>query len=671
MPENFNPYSGTKNWTNEIAAENIKEAKDNLTYARPWRANGFKLENARYGRQYSTAELNELIAFRQAPLPISVSTAICDTADALMIAAKPEVYVAPIMTPGNQQETAMSQSVAEKFKFVIQKSWFDSLGMLQYDRIQNDVSNVGKGLMYMVPRNEIGEFNVDMKRISWRYYLPHPNTKEFLDTDADNMIYAMPITKRSAIRFIKSIEPDISEESLKDFLEGGQAKDFGNAFDEDPVFGNQKKAAEEVLFIQRLVLESQRVYYIIPISRDFQEATDAPLRFRTVDKLTNDLIQLRNNGKIKLIPRDKVLLTEYTSVGNYGYKVVYPITKYNIVPFNYDHRDNPYPYSRMWYLYPLQRGLNRFLMSAILNNTLSNSLRVMAEEGSIINQKEFIKESSSPGSILQYRLPIPGVSKPPDIIKHTPMSEAHLILPRYMTQMMEYISGIFGVIQGNPDSSPDVFSTLASLQSAGSQKIKRRMVSADTSLSQAGEVAAEFYKEHAPINGFSALFNEEKRDEEIIEYNKLEVNTDDPDNPKVGIDPMTDLKRGFRKVRFTTRSSGGYEAATEAAMLTTLSTQLGVPELLPLILDRIGVTGIKDIKDIVANRTDYQKIISQLEESNKKMASEIEQKNNKLFGMVERIEAAKAKGKMDVEVALFKKDPVGYVQNAVSNQGDR
>src|SRR5690606_7365273 len=61
------------------------------------------------------------------------------------------------------------------------------------------------------------------------------------------------------------------------------------------------------------------------------------------------------------------------------------------------------------------------------------------------------------------------------------------------------------------------------------------------------------------------------------------------------VDPATDLSLGFKDIRFITQGSSGYEAGTEAALLTNLATQLKVPQLVPLILNRLN---IKDVDKI-------------------------------------------------------------------------
>jgi len=659
-------YNGHKHWSNEVGTDNFALLQEYAPYAQPWRSNGMKLEDARFGRQYSRSETQQLLAFRQAPLPISISTAISDTADALQVSAKPTVNVSPIIHPYNDLYTEQSQKVAAVFKHLIQKDWYDSLGGLQYDRAIFDRTTVGHGLLYAAPRMEFGEFSVDVKNISWKYFFPDPSSKNPLYDDSESMVYAMPISKKAAYRFVQSIEPDLTyDEFLKNWGDGGG---FAKTFpEEDKTFGNRKK--DSLLFCQRLTIESDFSYVIIPQKANFNQGGLDDISYRTSSMITEGLKADRDAGLIKIEPVRKMYLTEYTSIGSLGYKIVYPISKYNIVPIQYDHRGNPFPYSLMWQLYPLQRALNKFVMSSILNMALLNTTKVLAEEDSIINENDWISSASMPNAILKYRLNVPGVSTPPAIVKPTPMDAAFLQMPQFLIKTMEYVSGINGIMQGHTEGAPDTFSTVASLQSAGGQKIKRRQAYADASLSVVGSIIGDFYKEYAPMNGFSYR---EKQDgsEEIVKYNELKVNRTDKGG-KISVNPENDLRKGFRKVRFTSTGSMGYESATEAALLTNLATQLKLPGLVPAILERINIPGLKDITDSLDENKQLRASNEQLQEMAQKLEKETNLKNNQLFQMAVNLKGAVAKGNFDVELQKFKDNPMDYMEKAFKHQGEK
>jgi hypothetical protein len=667
MSTKISKFAGTKNWEDSIFDENFKIMKENLSAAQVDRRTSLKMENARYGQQFSKAEVKQLLAFRQAPLPISISSAISDTADSLQVSAKPTIDVAPIINPYNDAQSENSYAVSSVFKHVLQKDWFDSFGALEYDKAIFDRTTTGTGLLYTVPHMEYGEFRAEVKNISWKFFIPDPASKDYLFRDSDNMVISMPLSTKAAYRFVQAIEPTLEFQTFKDnWINGAHVQAFP---EEDKIFGHLTK--DQVLFMQRLTLEVEDSYVIIPKNVEGQRGSD--LSYRTASHITDNLLKSETAGEISITKERKMYLVEYTSVGKMGYKIVYPISKYNLIPMHYDHRGTPYTYGLMHRLYPLQRALNKFIMSSILNMALLNTTKIMAEEDSIIDENDWVQNASMPNAIMRYRQPVPGISKPPEIITPTPMDSAFLVMPQYITKMMEYVSGIFGTMMGNSEGQSDVFSTVASMQSAGGLKIKRRQAHADASLSLLGSVMADFYKEYAPMDGFSYKMDAEGK-EDVIKYNELKAKRTKLKNGKSRIDlnvnPQNDLRTGYKNVRFTSTGSMGYEAATEAAMLTNLATQLKIPALVPVILERMNIPGLKDIRDnldtnknLTKENKNLQNIVKQIEAKNKGMEGQI-------FQVIKSLEAAKAKGKFDVELEKLKSDPAGYLKKATTMQGE-
>jgi hypothetical protein len=524
--------------------------------------------------------------------------------------------------------TDRSLKVSEIFNYLITKSWYDSLGGLQYDKVIRDYTNVGHGLFYVVPRNEFGEFTVDVKHLNWRYFYPHPLTKSSFYDDSDNMIIAFDMSKLAAFRFVQAIEPDMSMKTFEENYVKDAPRPPARYLSQRYMPSTRKE--DSIMFIQKLVLEEQFMYAIIPMIKELNyDKTD--VGYRITQSLTPELIQMEKEGKIKTVSQRRLVLTEYTSVGKLGYKIVYPITDYNIIPLVYDHRDTPYPLGRVWYLYPLQRALNKFIMVALVNGSLMNSMRVIYEKDSIPDLDEWKHNFAQPGAMLAWSQTLPGVTKPPTILESKPLSDAWLMMPKYITYIMEYVSGIFGVQMGDSRETPNVFSTVASLQSAGGNKMNRRLGQADATLSKVGRLIGQYYKEYAPPNGFSTIINENGEMQAPQTYNVLKTN--EQDITKIEIDPETDLSLGFKDVRFTSQGSNGFESGTEAALLTNLATQLKVPQLLPLILKRINIPGVDKIMSQIDTINEQNSTIEQqqgaikdLESKTQILANQIQQK---------------------------------------------
>jgi len=576
-------------WKSDIATENYKLYKENSQARKIWELDAVRFDDFRYGQHFSKQEERELLAYRQAPLPISITTAICDTAEALMTASKPTIRVAPIINPYDDNLSNLSKKVAQRYNYLIQKSWFDSLGGLHYDRVVRDYTNVGVGYFYATPRDNYGEFSVDIRHISWRYIYPHKLSKDPFFRDMDNAVIAMDVSKMAGYKLVKGTDDSVEWKQYEEEFVKNNKNGVAGSLNPTTRYGGSNLKEDSIPFIVRLVLEEQMAYAVVPVSGDY--VGKQTVKF--YPELTDDIKQGIKEGKYTYRTTKKFFLAEYMSVGGMGCKKVYPISEYNLVPLVYDHRDTPYPYGRVWYLYPIQRALNKFIMIALLNGALINSTRVMAEDKSIVDDYEWQKNFAKPGGKLLYTLRTPGISVPPTIIEGKPLGDAWLQMPRYLAYIMEYISGIFGAMMGDSKDAPDVFSTVAALQSAGGQKIKRRLAQADASLSILGRVVGEFYKEYAPLNGYASIIDENGEQQDPMMYNVLRPNKDD--NRKIEIDPETDLSLGFKEVRFSTQASNGFESGTEAALLTNLATQLKIPQLVPLILKRLNMADVDKI----------------------------------------------------------------------------
>jgi len=640
-----------KNWTTEESNTNFKEFRNYQTHRFPWASNAKRMEQSSYARQYSPSEERMMLAFRQAPLAISISTAIMESANAAMTSINPTVAVSPIVHPFDPVRSQHSQSVAQIYNHALKKDWYDSLGSLQFDKGIVDLNNVGHGFQYVVPRFENGKFTTAVEHLPWRYTFLDPATKDPLYRTSDNIIYAMPMSRKAGFKYVKGIEPEMSYEEFEDqFVKSGEQ----NLFEaEDYSYTRGKSNVnEDVIFIMRMCLEDEVSYKLVPGEKS--EAKGRSLgEFRHVTAAEykgSEYESLVDAGILKKIPETKMFLTEHISVGSLGFKRVLPIDEYSIVPMVYDSPGRPYPYGRMWYIYPLQRALNKLVMNTLLNSSILNNVKVIAEDNQIINETQWTTGSSMPGVILKWRNTMPGVSKPPQVVQPTPLSDGFLVMPQFMIKMMEYVSGIHSLQQGDAQGAPNVFSTVAALNSAASQKVKRRMNHMENSLSTVGRIMGKYYREYAPLNGYVMQENDKKEQVPLI-YNEIDIARQKAGkNFKIVVKPGTDLSDGFDDVRFTVEGSSGTEAATEASMISNIIQTTGKTSLLPELLKRLNISDVNELiakveaeDDLSAQNAQLQKMTQELEKQNRIAQNQIKQ-----LGI--SLERAKAKGTLDAGV---------------------
>jgi hypothetical protein len=626
-------------WNEKIAQENFKIYTDYKSCRSTWILDAIKYNNFRHGYHFSDAETAAILKQRQAPIPVNITTAICETAEALLTASDPIITVVPARVV-DEKERQIAMMVAQKYEAAVKCTWYNSLGSLQYDRIVRDYNNVGRGLSYIFPSSTYGEFGVSMKYLSFLDFFPDPNSRDPHYTDSDNMIVSYVLSKKAAYKMSKYFDIDLTwEQFQKDFIKGNFIDDPTNGLG-DKYISRSYKRDEVVRFIQRLSLEEETMYYVVPTQSATPEmmamslAIHEQLQYKSYLDIPEDVKQFIEDGLLEKKSVTNFFLAEYTSFGGLGMKRVYPIDQYNIVPFVYDHSNHPYPLGRVHYIYPIQRALNKCLMISILNASLSNNIKWLYEEKSITDTDAWDNMQSIPGVRLPYRKLSPE-SLPPTPVGPVPLSEVFLQFPRYLQSIMEYVAGISSVLMGQADqSTPDVGRVVASMQTAGGERVKRRLRNIDASLTQVGRVICKFYKEYAPTDGSLAWvesFNKIKNEE----YNQIQP--DPNDKTKLIYKPGTDLGVGFRDLRFILTPNQGYENANIAQMLTLLSTQLGVPEMLPVILKKLNIPEAEEIMESIdrvkqANATiqQQQQALDQLNKVAEGQAKQVSQLSQNL-----------------------------------------
>ncbi len=638
-------------WENNIADQNFKDFNEFRTYRQSWFKDAIKYRNFRNGFHFSTEETEEILKLRQAPIPINITAAICETAEALLTANDPIITVTParVMQEENRQ---YALAVANLYEAALKASWYNSRGSLQFDRTIKDYNDVGRGLQYIIPKFKDGIFTVDIKYLSFRDYYPDPACREPDYQDSDCMIISYVTSMLAAFKHAQMYDTELEFDRFKKEFQKIEFIDNPISFDGDKYLSRSWKKENTLRIIIKYALEKNKIYYVTPV-RDvvdevhLQKSLEVYIAFADQNfiEVPDEVKELEKQNLIEIHSTEKNLLTEYISFGKMGLKKVYPIDMYNIIPFVYDHNDHPYPLGRVHYIYPLQRSLNKALMISLLNASLSNSEKWLYEDKSIIDLEQWSNSLAIPGAMLPYRR-VTDNTIPPQPINAKPLSDVFLQYPQYLQYMMEYVSGISNILMGiTNNQTPDVYKTIASMQTASGERIKRRLRNIDSSLSLVGLCVAKFYKEYAPYNG-DLTWVENYNSIKQIEYNKLEV---DPNNKlKIRVKPDTNLKIGFRDLRFVSQSNQGYENANIAQLLTLLGTQLSIPEVVPIILKKLNIPEAEEIiqnmdikKQAQMTIEQLQQKIQQLEKIAQSQAKEIEQKAKEITVSDAKIKATR------------------------------
>lgn len=119
------------------------------------------------------------------------------------------------------------------------------------------------------------------------------------------------------------------------------------------------------------------------------------------------------------------------------------------------------------------KGINKLWSLVLYDAQLKASLRVIAPETAIEDLHKWEQRFSVPGSINTYVAdPTLNDGGKPEIIDLGSTQSQMPQLISMLLQLAEYVSGLFGLMQGNSENAPPTFGATQSMQNFGSQRIK-------------------------------------------------------------------------------------------------------------------------------------------------------------------------------------------------------
>jgi len=274
--------------------------------------------------------------------------------------------------------------------------------------------------------------------------------------------------------------------------------------------------------------------------------------------------------KRTLVVGNKILESEYL-----------PIENYPIIPFFFQHGGIVNKtYSMMHYLMDLQKFLNKTYAALIYDMQLNNRPKLLVPQGAIIEKKLFEDAWSLPGAILEYtaneRLPNGGK---PEIINPSPLSQVTTYVIQQMTQLIEYVSGIHGVMQGSNQQVPNTASAVTSLQNFGSQRIKLYARTIEPSLEMLALSTIEHLQHYAPKDKQLEYIDDELKEQAIQLFN-----VKDDLKCKVRVDIVNDLPTVKHQLAAMLSSIAGQTSNPYVADALTkeMLKLLGTPSMLQL-----------------------------------------------------------------------------------------
>lgn len=192
--------------------------------------------------------------------------------------------------------------------------------------------------------------------------------------------------------------------------------------------------------------------------------------------------------------------------------------KYPIHHIYIDHNGSPNKtYGMIHKIKDLIQAMNKF-WSAMLYDVMSNNHRkVLYPQGSLVNNSDIEKKWNAPGGqFIEYiadpSLPNAGI---PTVIEPSPLNQTYPQLIEMLKQLIEYVTGIHGVMQGNNSGATSTFGGIQSLQNFGTQRIKLYARNIENSLSDLAYNVVTTLQHYAPVDKVLTYFDDNNDNQEV------------------------------------------------------------------------------------------------------------------------------------------------------------
>ena len=405
-----------------------------------------------------------------------------------------------------------------------------------------------------------------------------------------------------------------------------QSEEYENA-NPSPMMGGQSgagiqqealKNAGEQIDVQGQLRQAMSVYEAMP---DMIQAFVMEMENGSQQIVMEYIVTKKKRIKATLLVGTKILKKE-----------TLPTDVFPIIPFHYSKMRNPYrTFGIIHQIKDVQKAINKLWGLLIYDMQLRASLRVFYANNTIADPKTAETKFGVPGAFIGYDADpsLPNGGKP-EIVDISSANQAIIQLLNMLQQLAEYVTGIYGVVQGNPDAAPGTFSGTQALQTFGTQRIKLASRTIESSLSVLGYVLVSYLQRYCSKEKISELMGD-----------KVDPNI---------LDQSGDFKF---KVRVSIAQTLPTSRQMAANALSTLAGQLGDPQLQQVLtqyaLKFLDIQEAEEISEVLNTVQQLQQQIAQQAEQLDMQNSQMKAMQNNALQKDMSIEREKAKAELEIE----------------------
>lgn len=612
-----------------------------------------------YSKQYTAEEEQGLIDMGLKPIVINIIRPIILQHLAILTSSRPTWRVVP--TKGATKEVADISG-----RFLIGK-WNSDYLDIQQALVAFDMLVTGLGWLFVDIASFMDNATLDIvvKRMNTKFVYADPLATQFNFSDAENILIKKDISPTKAQILYK-----LSDKQLRESL--------------NTVDVNSVKTVELIDRFSKVPCEVYEydVKYTDEYTPDLRDLPPRHLimdrRYGHLKRAETDLIRnlkvLMSEGKIDLRKMNDLSVYRTTSIGKYlVHEGMMKIKDYPLIPFANEFTDEAKKIQgEANSLIGIQEGHNKYYMLVLHNAMLTGNVRVLAPKNAIKDVTAFQKTWALPGVVWEWEvdstLPDGGA---PKIVPPGQLSSAFYQLSADLMAKAEYESAVFGPLQGNPQSSPETFSTTSTLQNFGSQRIKFNARKMDIQLAKAGEVVLQYIQRYS-------------REDELLEFiddrpftEDGQVNAEFGEQKQIGTlnqhivnagvvkEIKNDARVGTLAVKVLTQPNLGTDRLIKGSMLQQMVMNKALPPTPAVMKKMFDLIELPGYAEMIAEMQSTQVSEQQLQQMAQQM--QMLQKQNQMLRdesmkMAKKLEINDFEVKLEKELLNIKKEALANNQ---------
>lgn len=333
---------------------------------------------------------------------------------------------------------------------------------------------------------------------------------------------------------------------------------------------------------------------------------------------------------------------------------VLPTDQYPLHHFCFSHLRNPNrTFGVTHYIKDVVKAMNKMWALMIYQLQLNGHGKWIAPESAVIDPNEYERKAAIPGAVLTYTADpsLPDGGKP-EMLVPQPLHQGIVQLLTMLLQLAEYVTGIYGVMQGNADSAPSTMGATQSLQSFGTQRIKLQARSIESTLSDMSYSVVRFLQKYCP--------------QDVLQKT-IDVNGDGAESEMLDIHELEKFK--CRTLLSQNLPTSRQMAST---LLSTLAGQLADPMAQQLLtqyaMKFLDIQEADEISDQLQVVKQMQGQMQQQAEQIKNLESQLKAASNNLAQKDVAMQAEKAKSEIETEKKLAIQEAQQEVPNPAMEQ---